>query len=57
MKFTDESKEKSGKTEIKEEAKAISGDVRDGAEKSGINLDDAELDQVSGGGGWFKILP
>ena len=45
MQLTGELKEKVEKTETKEEAKKT-------IEDAGVVLDDAELDQVAGGGRW-----
>ena len=46
MQLTGELKDKVEKTESAEEAKKT-------IEEAGMILDDAELDQVSGGTGWF----
>lgn len=50
MKLTGELKEKVEKAETKEEAKKT-------IEEAGMILDDAELDQVSGGTDWDRIDP
>ena len=50
MKLTGELKEKVEKAESKEEAKQT-------IEEAGMILDDAELDQVSGGTDWDRIDP
>ena len=47
MELTGKLKEQVDKTETKEEAKQT-------IEEAGMILDDAELDQVSGGTGWFE---
>ena len=50
MKLTGELKEKVEQAETKEEAKKT-------IEEAGMILDDAELDQVSGGTDWDRIDP
>ena len=50
MQLTGELKEKVEKAETKEEAKKT-------IEEAGMILDDAELDQVSGGTDWDRIDP
>ena len=53
MKLTGELKEKVEKAENKEEAKKILGETKQNVEEAGVILDDAELDQVSGGAGFY----
>lgn len=50
MKFTKKIKDKIDNAKSEEEVKSILENVKDGAEEAGLILDDAELDQVSGGG-------
>lgn len=50
MKFTEKIKDKIDNAKSEEEVKSILENVKDGAEEAGLILDDAELDQVSGGG-------
>ena len=50
MKFTKKIKDKIDNAKSEEEVKSILENVKDGAEEADLILDDAELDQVSGGG-------
>ncbi len=50
MKFTDKIKEKIENAKSEEEVKTILENVKGGAEDAGVILDDAELDEASGGG-------
>ena len=50
MELTGKLKEQVEKTETKEEAKEV---VKETIEEAGMTLNDEELDQVSGGSGWF----
>ena len=50
IKFTEKIKDKIDNAKSEEEVKSILENVKDGAEEAGLILDDAELDQVSGGG-------
>ena len=50
LKFTEKIKDKIDNAKSEEEVKSILENVKDGAEEAGLILDDAELDQVSGGG-------
>ncbi len=49
MKFTDKIKEKIENAKSEEEVKTILENVKGGAEDAGVILDDAELDEASGG--------
>ncbi len=50
MELTDKIKEKIDNAKSEEEVRTILEDVKGGAEDAGVILDDAELDQVAGGG-------
>ena len=50
MEFTDKIKEKIDNAKSEEEVKTILENVKGGVEDAGVILDDAELDQVAGGG-------
>ena len=49
MKFTEKIKEEIDNAKSEEEVKSILENVKDGAEKAGVILDDADLDKVAGG--------
>ena len=51
MKFTEKIKEEIDNAKSEEEVKSILENVKDGAEKAGVILDDADLDKVAGGTG------
>lgn len=53
MKFTKNIQEKLGGAQSEEEVKEIFDETKKNVEEAGVILDDAELDQVSGGAGWF----
>jgi hypothetical protein len=55
MKFTDKIKEKIENAKSEEEVKTILENVKGGAEDAGVILDDAELDEASGG--FHLIIP
>ena len=55
MKLSDDLKKKLESAQSKEEAEAILAEARKAAEDAGIILDDAELDQVAGGGTAINI--
>ena len=50
MKLTDDLKNKIDGAKSEEEVKEILGETKKNVEDAGVILDDAELDQVSGGG-------
>ena len=49
MKLTDELQNKLGNAKSEDEVKKILGETKQNVEEAGVILDDAELDQVSGG--------
>ena len=49
MKLTDELQNKLGNAKSEDEVKKILGETKKNVEDAGVILDDAELDQVSGG--------
>ncbi|OON87603.1 hypothetical protein BXO88_02695 [Oribacterium sp. C9] len=49
MKLTDELQNKIGNAKSEDEVKKILGETKQNVEEAGVILDDAELDQVSGG--------
>ena len=49
MKLTDELQNKLGNAKSEDEVKKILGETKKNVEEAGLILDDAELDQVSGG--------
>ena len=53
MKLTEDLKNKIDGAKSEEEVKEILGETKKNVEEAGVILDDAELDQVSGGTGWF----
>ena len=53
MELTNELKEKLEGAQSKEEAEAILAEAKKGIDNAGVILDEAELDQVAGGTGWF----
>ena len=55
MKLTNELKGKLENAKSKEEAKKIIDETKKDVEEAGIILDDADLDQVAGGGGEIAL--
>ena len=55
MKLTDDLKKKLETAQSKEEVEAILAEAKKAAEDAGILIDDAELDQVAGGGTAINI--
>ena len=53
MKLTEDLKNKIDGAKSEEEVKEILGETKKNVEDAGVILDDAELDQVAGGAGWF----
>ncbi len=49
MKLTDELQNKLGNAKSEDEVKKILGETKQNVEEAGVILDDAELDQISGG--------
>ena len=49
MKLTDELQNKIGNAKSEDEVKKILGETKQNVEEAGVVLDDAELDQISGG--------
>ena len=49
MKLTDELQNKIGNAKSEDEVKTILAETKQNVEEAGVILDDAELDQVSGG--------
>ena len=49
MKLTDELQNKLGNAKSEDEVKKLLGETKKNVEDAGVILDDAELDQVSGG--------
>ena len=49
MKLTDELQNKIGNAKSEDEVKKLLGETKKNVEDAGVILDDAELDQVSGG--------
>ncbi len=53
MKPTDKLQNKLENAKSEDEVKKILGETKQNVEEAGVVLDDAELDQVAGGGGQF----
>ena len=49
MKLTDELQNKLGNAKSEDEVKKILGETKQNVEEAGVVLDDAELEQISGG--------
>ena len=53
MKLTEDLKNKIDGAKSEEEVKSILAETKQNVEDAGVILDDAELDQVSGGAGFY----
>ncbi len=55
MELTENLKKKLGGAQSEEEVKEIIGETKKNVEEAGVILDDADLDEAAGGGGFYYV--